>query len=152
MADTLEYSLIMPNNARCAVGYCDNDKRYPDLFVKRSHVNKLVFHKWPQDPSLAEIWRKQVVKSRSDYFNPTPGAKGTFVCSNHFPLGEGRQTNLTLITRQCLWLFRIIFIAEEIEDKSNLKIKQVETRLATFSLTMHSPLRNSNSWSFCSLW
>ena len=82
----------MPNNARYAVGYCDNDKRYPDLFVKRSHVNKLVFHKWPQDPNLAEIWRKQVVKSRSNDFNRTPDAKGTFVCSNHFPLG-GRPPN-----------------------------------------------------------
>ncbi|XP_046864653.1 LOW QUALITY PROTEIN: uncharacterized protein LOC124459176 [Xenia sp. Carnegie-2017] len=28
----------MVKNARCAVGYCDNDKRYPDYQVKRSHV------------------------------------------------------------------------------------------------------------------
>ena len=27
-------SLIMPNNARCAVGYSNNDKRYPDLLLK----------------------------------------------------------------------------------------------------------------------
>ena len=48
----------MVKNARCAVGYCDNDKRYPELQVKRSHVEKLIFHRWPKDPALAEIWRK----------------------------------------------------------------------------------------------
>ena len=47
----------MVKNARCAVGYCDNDKRYPELQVKRSHVKTLVFHEWPKDPVLAETWR-----------------------------------------------------------------------------------------------
>ena len=42
---------------------------------------------------MAEIWRKQVAKSRSDEFNPTPGAQGTFICSNHFPLGKRTPTN-----------------------------------------------------------
>ena len=83
----------MPNNARCAVGYCDNDKRYPDYIVKRSHVEQLTFHKWPTDKKLAEIWRKQVAKSRSDSFNPAPGAKGTYVCSNHFPQGKRTPSN-----------------------------------------------------------
>ena len=32
--------------------------------------------------------RKQVAKTRGDIFNPSPGASGTFVCSNHFPLGR----------------------------------------------------------------
>lgn len=83
----------MPTHARCAVGYCDNDKRYPDLQTKRSHVDDLKFHKWPKEPKLAEIWRKQIAKSRSDDFNPTPGAQGTFVCSNHFPLGKRTPKN-----------------------------------------------------------
>ena len=83
----------MPKHARCAVGYCDNDKRYTDLQQKRSHVDTLVFHKWPKDPQLAEVWRKQIAKSRSDAFNPTPGAQGTFVCSNHFPLGNRTPNN-----------------------------------------------------------
>ena len=78
----------MVKNARCAVGYCDNDKRYPELQEKRSHVEKLIFHKWPKDLTLAEIWRKQVANSRSDEFNPPPGSQGTFVCSNHFPTGK----------------------------------------------------------------
>lgn len=78
----------MPKHARCAVGFCDNDKRYPELAFVRSHVDKLVYHKWPIDPKLADIWRKQLEKTRSDSFNPSPGASGTFVCSNHFPLGR----------------------------------------------------------------
>ena len=83
----------MPNHARCAVGFCDNDKRYPDLVYVRSHVKNLTFHKWPVDPKLAEIWRKQVAKTRGDVFNPLPGASGTFVCSNHFPLGRRTPEN-----------------------------------------------------------
>ena len=83
----------MPNHAPCAVGFCDNDKRYPDLVYVRSHVKKLTFHKWPVAPKLAEIWRKQVVKTCGDVFNPLPGASGTFVCSNHFPLGRRTPEN-----------------------------------------------------------
>jgi len=80
----------MPNHARCVVGFCDNDKCYPDLQVVRSYVKDLKFHKWPKDPKLAEVWTKQVKKGRSDPFDPAPGAKGSFVCSNHFP--EGKRT------------------------------------------------------------
>ena len=83
----------MPKHARCAVGFCDNDKRYPDLAYTRSHARNLTFHKWPVDANLAEIWRKQVAKTRGDVFNPSPGASGTFVCSNHFPLGRRTPEN-----------------------------------------------------------
>ena len=83
----------MPKHALCAVGFCDNDKRHPDLAYVRSHVENFTYHKWPVDPKLAEIWRKQVAKTRSDVFNPAPGASGTFVCSNHFPLGRRTPEN-----------------------------------------------------------
>ena len=83
----------MPKNGRCEVGYCDNDKRYPEYVLQRSHVSELVFHKWPKDPNLAETWRKQVVKSSSDDFNSVLGAQGTYVCSNNFPLGKITPTN-----------------------------------------------------------
>ena len=83
----------MRNHARCAVGFCNNDKRYPDLVYVRSHVKNLTFHNWPADPKLAEIWRKQVAKTRGDVFNPLPGASGTFVCSNHFPSGRRTPEN-----------------------------------------------------------
>jgi len=80
----------MPQHARCSVGFCDNDARYPELLIVRSHVKDLKFHRWPRDSKLAEIWSKQVAKGRSDDFNPLPGSTGTFVCSNHFP--EGKRT------------------------------------------------------------
>ena len=83
----------MPNHARCAVGICDNDKRYPDLYRVKSHVDELKFHGWPKDPEFAEIWRKQVTKGRKDAFNPIPGAQVTFVCINHFPMGKRTPQN-----------------------------------------------------------
>ena len=52
----------MPKHARCCVGFCDNDKRFPNLLVVRSHVKELKSHRWPKDPNLAELWRKQVAK------------------------------------------------------------------------------------------
>ena len=80
----------MPNHARCCVGFCDNDKRFPDLLVVKSHVRDLKFHRWPKDPKLADLWTRQVLRGRSDNFKPEPGSEGTFVCSNHFP--EGKRT------------------------------------------------------------
>ena len=69
----------MPKNARCAVGYCNNDKRYPEYFVQRSHIEKLLFRKWPKNEHLAGIWLKQLKQGRSDEFNPAPG-NGRNVC------------------------------------------------------------------------
>ena len=58
-------------------------------------MKNLTFHKWPVDAKLAKIWRKQVhvAKTRGNVFNPLPGASGTFVCSNHFPLGRRTPEN-----------------------------------------------------------
>ena len=33
------------------------------------------------------------MKTRGDVFNPSPGASGTFICSNHFPLGRRSPEN-----------------------------------------------------------
>ena len=78
----------MLRNVECTVGYCDNGKRYPDYIVKRSHIEELIFHKWPTDKKLAKIWWEQVAKSRNDSFNLVTGMKETYVCSNHFPQGK----------------------------------------------------------------
>ena len=43
----------------------------------------------------AETWQKQVAKSRSDEFKPTPGAQGTFVCSNQFPMGSSAKAKVS---------------------------------------------------------
>ena len=84
----------MPKHARCAVGFCDNDKRYPDLAYVRSHENNLMFRKWPVDPKLVKIRQKQEAKTRGDVFNPSPGDSGTFVSSNHLPMERRTPENL----------------------------------------------------------
>ena len=61
--ELVERLVIIPNPARCAVGFCDNVKRYPDLAHVRSHVVNFTYHKWSAGPKLAEIWRKQVAKT-----------------------------------------------------------------------------------------
>ena len=63
-----------PKHARCCVGYYDNHKRFPNLLViMRSHIKEQKFHRWPKEPNLAELWRKQVARGRSDNFNPESG-------------------------------------------------------------------------------
>ena len=37
-----------------------------DLAYVKSHVKNLKVHKWLVDPKLAEMWRKQIVKTRGD--------------------------------------------------------------------------------------
>ena len=66
----------MPKHARCAVGFCDDNKRYPDLAYVTSHVNNLTFH------------------NASDLFNPSRRTSGALVCSNHFSLGRRTPENL----------------------------------------------------------
>ena len=61
--ELVERFLIIPNHALCAVGFCDNVKRYPDLAHVRSHVVNFTHQKWSADPKLAEIWLKQVAKT-----------------------------------------------------------------------------------------
>ena len=84
----------MPKHARCAVGFRDNDKRYPDLAYVRSDENNLMFRKWPVDPKLVKIWQKQEAKTRGDVFNHSPGDSGTFVSSNHLPMERRTSENL----------------------------------------------------------
>ena len=63
----------MPYHTHCAVGFGDNDKRYPDLAHVRSHVVNFTYHKGRADPKLAEMWPKQVAKTIGDVLNPSPG-------------------------------------------------------------------------------
>lgn len=76
----------MPKNARCCVGGCDNDKRYSDLWVIRSHVSALKWHQFPSNNDKFTVWKLLISKGRDNF---VPGS-GTYVCSNHFP--DGRPT------------------------------------------------------------
>ena len=69
----------MPNE-RCCVGGCNNDKRYPNDYVMRSHVSNLRFHYFPQDTEIRKKWDTNISRglvnfTSSDYKT---------VCSNHF--------------------------------------------------------------------
>jgi hypothetical protein len=46
---------IMGGGDRCAIGGCNNDRRYPKKYVIRSHVDNLQFHGLPKDKKLKEI-------------------------------------------------------------------------------------------------
>ena len=51
---------------RCVVGYCDNNKRYPDRMIIHSKVanEKLVFHKMPVKEKRWKAWIHTASKVR----------------------------------------------------------------------------------------
>ena len=70
----------MPGGDRCTVGGCNNDQRYKEKQVIRSHVSCLQFHVLPKDENIRNRWVKSIEKGRVDF---QPG-KNITVCSNHF--------------------------------------------------------------------
>lgn len=57
----------MGGGDRCSFGICDNDRRYPDKLVKRSHVSNLQFHSLPKDPQLSKLWHDKIRQGRQNY-------------------------------------------------------------------------------------
>ena len=55
----------MPNY-RCCVGGCNNDSRYPEKLVVKSHVTQLKFHYFPKDG--AKRAKCMVQTNVADYF------------------------------------------------------------------------------------
>ena len=47
----------MPNYG-CFVGGFNNDSRYPEKIVQRSHVKELKFCHFPKDESKGQLWKK----------------------------------------------------------------------------------------------
>ena len=73
----------MPNY-RCCVGGCNNDSKYLDKIVKRSHVKELKFHHFPKDESKRQLWKEQVDKGLDEFIV----SDNKVVCSNHFEYGK----------------------------------------------------------------
>ena len=73
----------MGKKDRCCVGSCDNDKRYTNKVIKRSHVKELKWHRFTQDPIKRKEWIKLIGVGRKDF---EPGL-WTYVCSNQFEDG-----------------------------------------------------------------
>ena len=56
----------MGKHARCCVGGCSNDKRYPDRFIKHSNaINKLTFHKFPANEETRKQWENSIGKEKT---------------------------------------------------------------------------------------
>ena len=70
---------------RCCVAGCNNDTRYPDNMIKRSHVEgDLKFHYFPKDPVKRNEWIAQVSRGLVDFIC----SDYKQVCSNHFEFGK----------------------------------------------------------------
>ena len=83
------YILKMGKHDRCCVGACNNDKRYRNSVVKRSHVKELKWHKVPSNPTKKSAWIKLIGKGRACFSS----GNWTYVCSNHFIDGEPTAEN-----------------------------------------------------------
>ena len=79
----------MGKHDRCCVGGCNNDKRYSDQYVIRSHVTDLKFHIIPSDLNKRQIWEKQIGKGRKGF----QIGKYMHVCSNHFQDAKPTSVN-----------------------------------------------------------
>ena len=79
----------MGKHDRCCVGGCNNDRRYPDRYVIRSHVKDLQFHKVPTDAVKKQIWEKQISKGREDF----KIGSSMKICSNHFVDAQPTHSN-----------------------------------------------------------
>ena len=70
---------------RCCVSGCNNDSRYPNRQVKRSHVkHDLKFHYFPKDPIKRIEWVKQVSGGLHNFV----ASDHKSVWSNHFVHGK----------------------------------------------------------------
>ncbi|CAC5411920.1 unnamed protein product [Mytilus coruscus] len=74
----------MGKGDRCSIGICNNDRRYPDKIVIRSHVTNFQFNGLPKDEKLRQIWHSKIHQGKKDYTEN----KNAKVCSNHFEDGE----------------------------------------------------------------
>ena len=79
----------MAGGDRCTVGGCNNDRRYKDKQILRSHVTHLQFHVMPLNEEIRNKWIKSIKKGRANF---APG-KHVTVCSNHFPDAQPTHNN-----------------------------------------------------------
>jgi hypothetical protein len=56
----------MPKNARCCIGGCDNDERYPCKFIIRSNAGKMKFFKFTKHTKIWPIWIENIKKRREN--------------------------------------------------------------------------------------
>lgn len=81
---------LKPKKARCCVGGCNNDDRYSEKYVVRSHVKVMRFFKFTQAKHKRQIWINNIAPGLS---GKVSGGKGSYVCANHFVDGEPTNEN-----------------------------------------------------------
>lgn len=51
---------------KCCVGGCDNNEKYPDKWIKCSHVLEMKFHYFLQDENARKIWHRNISRGRKN--------------------------------------------------------------------------------------
>ena len=60
----------MGKNSRCVIGVCNNDKRYPQHYVKHSNVKgDIIMHALPKDETVRKTWVQQILKGSEKILN-----------------------------------------------------------------------------------
>ena len=67
---------LKPKKARCCVGGCNNDDRYPKKYVVRSHVKVMRFFRFTQAKDKRQIWINNIAPGLS---GKVSGGKGSYV-------------------------------------------------------------------------
>ena len=80
----------MGKKSRCVIGVCNNDKRYPQHYVKHCNVKgDKILHALPKNETVRKTWEQKILKGRKDLKSEKDIHNNCFVCSNH--LLDGRN-------------------------------------------------------------
>ena len=129
----------MGDRDKCCVGGCNNDLRYPERYVIRSHVNKLGFHKPFKSEDVIRSWCIQVQKGRKD-LKIGKSRESVIVCSNHFVDGKPTRNNLIpIIMNPLAWYYfafqdNILWTAKG-KNGTNKSTSKIGVSLACFVLS-----------------
>ena len=84
----------MGENSWCVIGVCNNDKRYPQHYVKQSNVKgDTIIHALPKDETVRKTWVQQILKGIKDFQSEKDIRNSFFVCLNHFFDGRPTKSN-----------------------------------------------------------
>ena len=79
----------------CVIDVCNNDKRYPQYYVKHSNVKgNTLIHALLKDETVRKTWEQQILKGRKDLKSEKDIPNNCFVCSNNFLDGRPTKSNL----------------------------------------------------------
>ena len=71
----------MGGGDRCSVGVCNNDRRYPEKILVRSHVSNFQFHGFPKDQKLRQRRQNYIESAYVKICSNCEDGEHTFRCS-----------------------------------------------------------------------